>query len=146
MTTATIQADRLTAAREAAQAYHAIVVLKGAHTIIAEPEGTLYFNLTGNPGMATAGSGDVLSGVIGALLGQGYTPSLAARIGVHIHGLAGDLVATTLGERALIAGDLIDMLPRAFQQIEHGKEIHPSSWEHYWLKRGPNPMSSRQVA
>jgi hydroxyethylthiazole kinase-like uncharacterized protein yjeF len=145
-TTATIQADRLTAARETAQAYHAIVVLKGAHTIIAEPEGTLYFNLTGNPGMATAGSGDVLSGVIGALLGQGYTPSLAARIGVHIHGLAGDLVATTLGERALIAGDLIDMLPRAFQQIEHGKEIHPSSWEHYWLKRGPNPMSSRRVA
>jgi hydroxyethylthiazole kinase-like uncharacterized protein yjeF len=145
-TTATIQADRLTAARETARAYHAVVVLKGAHTIIAEPEGALHINLTGNPGMATAGSGDVLAGVIGALLGQGYTPSLAARVGVHIHGLAGDLAAATLGERSLIAGDLIDMLPRAFQQIEHGKGIRPSSWEHHWLKRGPNPMPSRQVA
>jgi ADP-dependent NAD(P)H-hydrate dehydratase / NAD(P)H-hydrate epimerase len=145
-TTAAIQADRLTAAREAAQAYHAIVVLKGAHTIIAEPEGTLYINLTGNPGMATAGSGDVLSGVIGALLGQGYAPSLAARIGVHIHGLAGDLAATTLGERALMAGDLVDMLPRAFQQIELGRGLCASNWEHYWLIGGPNSMPSRQVA
>jgi NAD(P)H-hydrate epimerase len=145
-TTAVIQADRLTAARETAQAYHAVVVLKGAHTIIAEPEGMLHINLTGNPGMATAGSGDVLSGVIGALLGQGYAPSLAAQIGVHTHGLAGDLAAATLGERSLIAGDLIDMLPHAFQQIEHSKEIRPPSWEHYWLKRGQNPMPSRQVA
>jgi ADP-dependent NAD(P)H-hydrate dehydratase / NAD(P)H-hydrate epimerase len=145
-TTATIQADRLTAARETAQAYHAAVVLKGAHTVIAEPEGALHINLTGNPGMATAGSGDVLSGVIGALLGQGYAPSLAARIGVHIHGLAGDLAAAALGERSLIAGDLVDMLPRAFQQIERGKGVRPPSWEHCWLKNGPNPMPSRQVA
>lgn len=146
MTTASIQADRLTAARETAQAYHAVVVLKGAHTIIAEPEGALHINLTGNPGMATAGSGDVLSGVIGALLGQGYPPSLAARVGVHIHGLAGDLAAATLGERALMAGDLVDTLPRAFQQIEHSKGMQPPSWEHYWLKSGPNPVPSRQVA
>ena len=144
-TTAAIQADRLTAARETAQAYDAVVVLKGAHTIIAEPEGALHINLTGNPGMAAAGSGDVLSGVIGALLGQGYTPSVAARIGVHVHGLAGDLAAATLGERSLMAGDLVDTLPHAFQQVERDKGVRPPSWEHYWLKRAPNPISSRQV-
>lgn len=145
-TTAKIQADRLTAARETAQAYHAVVVLKGAHTIVAEPEGTLYINLTGNPGMATAGSGDVLSGVIGALLGQGYAPSMAARIAVHIHGLAGDLAAAASGERSLIAGDLVDMLPRAFQQLEQLKGILPSSWEHYWLNGGPKTMPALKVA
>jgi ADP-dependent NAD(P)H-hydrate dehydratase / NAD(P)H-hydrate epimerase len=144
--TAKIQADRLTAARETAQAYHAVVVLKGAHTIIAEPEGTLYINLTGNPGMATAGSGDVLSGVVGALLGQGYAASMAARIGVYIHGLAGDLAAAAWGERSLIAGDLVDRLPDAFQQIERLKGTLPSSWEHYWLSGGPKAMPAPQVA
>jgi NAD(P)H-hydrate epimerase len=145
-TTALVQADRLTAAQETAQAYQACVVLKGAHTIIAEPDGTLSINLTGNPGMATAGSGDVLSGVIGTLLGQGYPPSMAARIGVYVHGLAGDLAATALGERSLIAADLLDMLPHAFQQIEHLKGMPPSSFEHHWLKGGPNLVPSRQVA
>jgi NAD(P)H-hydrate epimerase len=145
-TTALVQADRLTAAQETAQAYQACVVLKGAHTIIAEPDGTSYINLTGNPGMATAGSGDVLSGVIGTLLGQGYPPSMAARIGVYVHGLAGDLAATALGERSLIAADLLDMLPHAFQQIEHLKGMPPSSFEHHWLKGGPNLVPSRQVA
>jgi ADP-dependent NAD(P)H-hydrate dehydratase / NAD(P)H-hydrate epimerase len=145
-TTARIQADRLTAARETAQVYHAVVVLKGAHTIVAEPDGTLYINLTGNPGMATAGSGDVLSGVIGALLGQGYTPSMAARIAVHIHGLAGDLTAAALGERSLIAGDLVDSLARAFQRIEHLNGTPASHWEHYWLSGGPKTMPAPKVA
>jgi hydroxyethylthiazole kinase-like uncharacterized protein yjeF len=145
-TTAEVQADRLTAAQETAQAYDAVVVLKGAHTIVAEPGGALFINLTGNPGMATAGSGDVLSGVVGALLGQGYAPSMAARIAVHIHGLAGDLAAAALGERSLIAGDLVDMLPHAFQQIEHLKGLRPSSWEHFWLKGGPKAVASPKVA
>ncbi len=114
-----IQADRLAVAQETARAYKAVVVLKGAHTVIAEPEGTLYINVTGNPGMATAGSGDVLSGMIGTLLGQGYPPSMAARIAVYTHGLAGDLAATELGERSLMAGDLVEALPRAFQHLAH---------------------------
>jgi ADP-dependent NAD(P)H-hydrate dehydratase / NAD(P)H-hydrate epimerase len=136
-TTAEIQADRLAAAQETAHAYKAVVVLKGAHTVIAEPEGTLYINLTGNPGMATAGSGDVLSGMIGALLGQGYTPSMAARIAVYTHGLAGDLAATALGERSLLAGDLVETLPRALQELTHRQERSPTSWEHCWLKGRP---------
>jgi ADP-dependent NAD(P)H-hydrate dehydratase / NAD(P)H-hydrate epimerase len=136
-TTAAIQADRLVVAQETARAYKAVVVLKGAHTVIAEPEGTLYINLTGNPGMATAGSGDVLSGMIGALLGQGYTPSMAARIAVCTHGLAGDLAAMALGERSLLAGDLVETLPRAFQELTQRQERSPTSWEHCWLKGQP---------
>jgi ADP-dependent NAD(P)H-hydrate dehydratase / NAD(P)H-hydrate epimerase len=144
-TTAMIQADRLTAAQETARTCKAVVVLKGAHTVIAEPEGTLYINVTGNPGMATAGSGDVLSGMIGTLLGQGYTPSMAARIAVYTHGLAGDLAATALGERSLTAGDLIDTLPRAFQQLTHSQERAPTNWEHRWLKGRPKTAAALKV-
>jgi ADP-dependent NAD(P)H-hydrate dehydratase / NAD(P)H-hydrate epimerase len=145
-TTAAIQANRLTAAQETASAWKAVVVLKGAHTVIAEPEGTLYINLTGNPGMATAGSGDVLSGMIGALLGQGYTPSMAARIAVYTHGLAGDLAAAAVGERSLIAGDLIETLSRAFRQLEQGHERSPTSGEYCWLRGGPMAATATKVA
>ena len=145
-TTASVQADRLRAAGETARACHAVVVLKGAHTIIAEPDGTLHVNLTGNPGMATAGSGDVLSGVIGAFLGQGYAPSLAAQMGVYLHGLSGDLAAAALGTRSLIARDLIEQLPRAFQQITHLGETPQPDWEHYWLKGKPDHPATKQVA
>jgi NAD(P)H-hydrate epimerase len=145
-TTAQIQADRLSAAQGTARDRQAVVVLKGAHTVIAEPEGTLYINLTGNPGMATAGSGDVLAGMIGALLGQGYSPSMAAQIGVYTHGLAGDLAATTWGQRSLLAGDLVEALPRAFGQLGHGHGILPASWEHHWLKGGPRCLASPQGA
>jgi hydroxyethylthiazole kinase-like uncharacterized protein yjeF len=145
-TTTEIQTNRLAAAQETAHAYTAVVVLKGAHTVIAEPEGTLYISLTGNPGMATAGSGDVLSGMIGALLGQGFSPSMAARVAVYTHGLAGDLAASVLGERSSIAGDLVDTLPDAFQQLARVKETAPPSWEHYWLKGRPNPLPSTKVA
>jgi len=132
-TTAAIQVDRLAAAQETANLWQAVVVLKGAHTVIAEPEGALYVNLSGNPGMATAGSGDVLSGMIGALLGQGYLPSWAARVAVHAHGVAGDLAATAVGERSLIAGDLVETLSDAFRQLlqHHGRS--PTNWEHAWL-------------
>jgi NAD(P)H-hydrate epimerase len=93
-----------------------VIVLKGHHTVVADHErGSI--NQTGNPGMATGGSGDVLTGVITALLCQGLTPFDAARLGVHVHGLAGDLAALELGQVSLIATDLIDYLPQAFQSI-----------------------------
>jgi hydroxyethylthiazole kinase-like uncharacterized protein yjeF len=135
-TTGQIQADRLTAARETAQAYRAVVVLKGAHTVIAEPEGMLTINPTGNPGMATAGTGDVLSGMIGAFLGQEYAPGLAARLAVYVHGFAGDMAAATLGQRSMTAGDLLDFLPRAFQEVELHRDASAVNWEHRWVKRG----------
>jgi NAD(P)H-hydrate epimerase len=98
--------------------YKVIVVLKGAHTCITFPNGEVYFNSTGNPGMATAGSGDVLTGIILGLLSQSYSPEDAALIGVYLHGLAGDLAADKFGQQAMIAGDIIEQLGAAFTQLE----------------------------
>jgi len=95
-----------------------IVVLKGAHTSISDPEGRIFFNTTGNPGMATAGSGDVLLGMITALLTRGYDALEAAMIGVYLHGLSGDLAAYELGEESMNAGDIIEFIPEAFLSIE----------------------------
>lgn len=106
--------ERLNKQIEFAVKYKLIVVLKGAYTSIACPDGTCYFNSTGNPGMATAGSGDVLTGIILSLLGQGYQPPLAAIMGVYVHGLAGDLAKEKMGEEALTATDIIDNLGNAF--------------------------------
>jgi len=93
-----------------------VIVLKGHETVVTD--GTWYsLNKTGNPGMATGGSGDVLTGVITALLCQGLQPFDAARLGVHVHGLAGDMAALELGQVSLIATDLIDYLPQAFQSV-----------------------------
>lgn len=94
-----------------------IILLKGATSILATPSGSLYFNTTGNPGMATAGSGDVLTGILGGLLAQGYSPIETAKIGVYLHGLAGDIAAKELTHYALMAGDLIRYLPKAFKKI-----------------------------
>jgi NAD(P)H-hydrate epimerase len=94
------------------------IVLKGAHTSITCPDGSCYFNSTGNPGMATAGSGDVLTGIILSLLGQDYEPKLAAIIGVYLHGLAGDIASEEIGQEALIASDIIDHLGKAFLKIK----------------------------
>jgi NAD(P)H-hydrate epimerase len=93
-----------------------VVVLKGHKTIVTDGL-RCAVNQTGNPGMATGGSGDVLTGVITALLCQGLAPFNAARLGVHVHGLAGDLSALELGQVSLIASDIIDYLPQAFQAI-----------------------------
>jgi NAD(P)H-hydrate epimerase len=107
--------SRLKRMMEISQDRNIIIILKGAHTAIAIPEGRLYFNSTGNPGMATAGSGDVLTGIILSLLAQGYDPEDAATVSVFIHGLAGDLGIEKKSMEGLIAGDIIEMLPAAFK-------------------------------
>jgi hydroxyethylthiazole kinase-like uncharacterized protein yjeF len=135
--TGAVQADRLAAAQDMARSSGAVVVLKGAHTVIADPHGTRWINSTGNPGMATAGTGDVLAGMIGALLGQAYEPSAAARLAVYAHGLAGDVAAARLGQQAMLAGDVLEALPAAFQQLEGAKAAAPANWEHRWLRGGP---------
>ena len=90
------------------------IILKGAHTCIACPDGTCYFNTTGNPGMGTGGSGDVLTGIITALVAQGYSSKDAALFGVYLHGLAGDLAAKEMGQESLIASDIIRFLGKGF--------------------------------
>ncbi len=97
--------------------YSAVVVLKGAGTTITTPEGGYYVNTTGNPGMATAGSGDVLTGVLLALLAQGYQLVEAACISVYVHGLAGDIAVSEIGETSMLAGDLVEYLPDAFREM-----------------------------
>ncbi len=108
---------RLQKQRDFAREYQVYVVLKGAHTSIATPDGKVYFNNTGNPGMATAGSGDVLTGIILGLLAQAYEPLDAALLGVWIHGVAGDLAAERSGYHALIASDVIQSLGKAFLSL-----------------------------
>ena len=100
-----------------------VILLKGAYTAIIAPDGSLYFNSTGNPGMATGGSGDVLTGIILSLLAQGYSSANAARIAAYVHGLAGDLAASEFGETALVAGDIISFLPKAWLSVEKGGKV-----------------------
>ncbi|MEQ6120033.1 NAD(P)H-hydrate dehydratase [Reichenbachiella sp. MALMAid0571] len=97
-----------------------VVILKGAHTSITSIDGQVFFNTTGNPGMATAGSGDVLTGIVTALLGQKYDSLEAAILGAYLHGLAGNLYVKENSEEGLIAGDLIDLLPKSFAEIREG--------------------------
>jgi NAD(P)H-hydrate epimerase len=108
-------ADAITDAVALAARYSAIVVLKGHRTLVTDGS-RQYINSTGNAGMATGGTGDVLTGIITGLLGQGLAAFEAAQLGVYIHGLAGDLAAEKLGELSLIASDLLDYLPAAFRQ------------------------------
>ena len=96
----------------------ATIVLKGGPTATGIADGTVYLNSTGNPGMATVGSGDVLSGIIAALWAQGMPQNAAAYAGVFLHGLAGDIARDNLGERSIIAGDLIEYLPAAIKKVE----------------------------
>jgi NAD(P)H-hydrate epimerase len=113
--------ERLQKARELSIKTNLVIVLKGAHTAIVSPSGKVYFNSTGNPGMATAGSGDVLTGVITSFLAQGYNSFEAAVLGVYIHGMAGDIAAADCALPSLIAGDIIDSLSGAFKALNaHG--------------------------
>ncbi|MFQ5606982.1 MAG: NAD(P)H-hydrate dehydratase [Candidatus Zixiibacteriota bacterium] len=119
--------EKLAAIRRAATRFNCVLVLKGSPTLIAEPGqsdsigGQVYLNPLGNSGMATGGSGDVLTGLIGSFLAQGLRPLDAAIVGAYLHSLAGDLAAGEIGERSLIAGDLVDYLPRAFEALELGE-------------------------
>lgn len=111
--------DRIQKATAFAQRYNVVLVLKSHHTLICMPDGRKFFNSTGNSGMATAGSGDTLTGLLLALLAQGYSPEAAALLGVFIHGLAGDLYAEQFGETSLIASDLPNWFGRAFLQLQN---------------------------
>src|SRR3990167_3228983 len=112
-----IQKNRETLAKKFAYDYNIILVLKGHNTVVASPN-KLYVNKTGNPGMATAGSGDVLTGIISALLGQGLDGFSAAKTGAYLHGLAGDLAAKEKTQAALIASDIIDHIPEGIKRLK----------------------------
>ncbi len=114
--------ERLQRQRELSQRHHLIIVLKGARTSVSLPDGRVFFNPTGNPGMATAGSGDLLTGMILGLLAQGMEAPLAACAGVYLHGLAGDLAAARIAEPALIASDIAEAIGDAFREIVHGQK------------------------
>ncbi|MBN2564553.1 MAG: NAD(P)H-hydrate dehydratase [Candidatus Eisenbacteria bacterium] len=113
-----ILANRVEVARDIAARAKASVVLKGAASVIADPGGEVWLNPTGNSGMASGGTGDVLTGVVASLLGQGMNPTEGAVLGTYIHGVAGDLAAESLGERGMIAGDVLDHLPLALVETE----------------------------
>ena len=113
--------ERLTKAHLLAERMQGYVVLKGHYTAVCMPDGHITFNSTGNAGMATAGSGDVLTGIITGLLARGYQRREACLLGVYLHGLAGDLAACDLGEESLTASDIIDYLPKAFLKIKSSK-------------------------
>lgn len=109
--------ERFETQRTFAKEHSCIVVLKGHYTSIATPDGTVYFNSTGNPGMATAGSGDVLTGMILSLLAQQYSPIEAAKIGVFLHGMAGDCAAEKIGEISLIASNIIENIGTSLRKL-----------------------------
>jgi hydroxyethylthiazole kinase-like uncharacterized protein yjeF len=125
LSTAEIQAHRIDTAREFAQRHNCVVVLKGRRTLVAEPRGTVWVNMTGNPGMATGGSGDLLTGIIAGLIAQypkrNVSPVLA---GVYVHGLAGDLACAQLGEQAMLATDIIENLGKAFVALEQDRRLN----------------------
>lgn len=108
---------RMIKAQEASMRYQIIIILKGAHTLIALPNASLFFNSTGNSGMATAGSGDVLTGMLVGLMAQGYNPDETAKIGIFLHGLAGDLALKNESKETLIASDIINNLGNAFNVL-----------------------------
>lgn len=115
--------ERLSRARKLATEYHLYIILKGAWSVIISPNGQCNFNPTGNSGMATAGSGDVLTGVLLALLAQGYTPYHTCILGVYLHGIAGDLAAEVKGKNGMIASDIVEHLPEAWELLIENKYL-----------------------
>jgi NAD(P)H-hydrate repair Nnr-like enzyme with NAD(P)H-hydrate dehydratase domain len=118
---------RLQLAAEQAKKLQCVIVLKGHYTFIAMPGGKGYFNSTGNAGMAKGGSGDVLTGILTALLSQSYAPGEAALLGVFLHGLAGDLAAVAGSQESMLPTDLTDQLGTAFRQIAASRPADPNS-------------------
>jgi hydroxyethylthiazole kinase-like uncharacterized protein yjeF len=120
LTIAAVQRDRLNVARSFARENQLIVVLKGHRTLIAQPDGTVWVNTTGNPGMATGGTGDILTGMVAGLIAQNPDRVVEAVIAaVHLHGLAGDVARESMGEHSLVATDLLTALPEAFRRTRH---------------------------
>lgn len=121
-TVAEVQSDRLSVAEEYAREWQAFVVLKGWRTIVACPDGRTYVNTTGNPGMSTGGSGDVLTGLIAGFIAQGLEIGEACALGVYLHGAAGDEAAKWKSERCLVAGDLLTYLPEVLRRLEQKRQ------------------------
>ncbi len=119
VSTGVVQKDRPGVASRFAIDFGCVVVLKGHETVVATPEGEVFKNPTGNSGMATGGTGDVLSGLIGGLMAQGLNSTYAAVVGTYLHGLAGDIAAETKTERGLIARDVIEAIPQAWGRLEN---------------------------
>lgn len=130
------EAERVAASARFVERFGGVVVLKGHGTVVHDGS-RYYVNPSGNPGMATGGSGDVLTGVIAALLGQGLAPFEAAVLGVSLHGTAGDLAAAVLGEPSLVAGDIVEYLPEAFRR--HSRCSEPGAREPGGSPRGAKP-------
>jgi NAD(P)H-hydrate epimerase len=128
-TVADVQKDRLAVARKFAREHELIVVLKGHRTLVVHPDGEASVNTTGNPGMATGGTGDILTGVVAGMIAQhpeqAFTAVLAA---VYLHGLAGDLMRDRVGEHSLVATDLLQGLPEAFQRTRETAHEKLVSW------------------
>ena len=110
--------ERMEKAVEMARSMHIYIIVKDHYSMLCMPNGKVVFNSTGNSGMATAGSGDVLTGIITALLARGYSQKEACIIGMFLHGLAGDIAAEELGKESLMASDIINCLPKAFKRME----------------------------
>lgn len=110
--------ERLEKQKQLAASLKCVIILKGANTAIATPDGNVYFNSTGNPGMATGGTGDVLTGILTSLVAQSYSSKDAAIIGVYLHGLSGDMIAQERGMNGLIASDVVDFLPLAYKKLQ----------------------------
>ena len=114
--------SRLELLKQKAAEHNTIILLKGRYSCIASPDGKLYFNSSVNPGMATGGSGDVLTGMITAFVAQGYSQLEAALIGMYLHGTAGDIAANEYSQEAMIAGDIIKSIPNAFKALFYESE------------------------
>jgi NAD(P)H-hydrate epimerase len=117
LTTADVQADRQGVARRFAKSWRKVVVLKGAQTVIADPDGRLVINPVATPALASGGTGDVLAGMIGALRGQGLPAFEAAVTGVYVHGLAGQWLERDIGRSGVLAGDLLPQIPRVMERL-----------------------------
>lgn len=128
--TSDIEAARVEIAREVAREFHVILVLKGVPTVTALPSGRVYINSTGNSGLATGGSGDVLTGLIVGFLAQGVPPEDAAPAGVFLHGLLADRLRERTGERAMLPRDLLEILPQVLRELEQGGDAYEVSRDH----------------
>ena len=111
--------ERIQKAKDLASYLQIYIILKGAWSVVITPEGECHFNPTGNPGMATGGSGDVLTGILTSLLAQGYSSKEACLLGVYLHGMAGDIATEKFGEISMNASDIINSLPEAWKQLSN---------------------------